>query len=92
VLFYTALHLVQAYIVENASTGFDIPRDHPERDSAVSRLLPHIYPSYRFLSNRNQWATYHVDKPVPTLEQVRQYEDQHFRRIETALKDLDIAL
>src|SRR5258707_11570429 len=86
VLFYTALHLVQTFIVENAATGFDIPRDHPERDSCISRLLPGLYVSYRFLSSRSQWARYHVDKPNPSREQIQEYEDQHFRPIEMALR------
>lgn len=92
VLFYTALHLVQAYLVETAATGFDIPRDHPERDNSVARLLPGIYTSYRFLSSRSQWARYHVDKPNPTLEQLQQYEDRHYQPILSELEKHDIRL
>jgi hypothetical protein len=92
VLFYTAPHLVQAYLVESANTGFDIPRDHPERDNAVARLLPEIYTSYRLPSTRSQWARYHVDKPTPTPELLQQYEDHHFRRIETAMNERDFTL
>src|SRR5438132_1577291 len=74
VLFYTALHLVQCHIVENAATGFDIPHDHSERDSAIARSLPDVYGNYRFLSTRSQWARYYVDKPVPTAELLQTYE------------------
>jgi hypothetical protein len=92
VLFYTALHLVQAHIVESAATGFDIPRDHPERDSSVARLLPELYTHYRFLSSRSQWARYHVDKPDPTPEQLYEYEANYFKPIETALLSMGISL
>lgn len=92
VLFYTALHLVQTHLVESAATGFDIPRDHPERDSAVARLLPDLYAHYRFLNNRSQWDRYHVDKPPPSLAHLQVYEDNHFRPVETGLYAVGISL
>ena len=91
-LFYAAMHLVQAQFVEEATTGFDIPHNHPDRDFAVSRRLPKVYLSYSFLYTRSQWARYHVDKPDPTPDQIRRYEEDHFRPIEKAMQVLDVVL
>jgi hypothetical protein len=41
ILFYAALHLVQAYFVEQAATAFDVPQTHQERTLRIGlTLLP----------------------------------------------------
>jgi hypothetical protein len=92
VLFYSALHLVQAHFVEVANTGFDIPRDHPERDNLVARLIPAIYSHYRFLGSRSQWSRYHVDKPPTTPSLIQSYEENHFRPIVSTMEALGVQL
>jgi hypothetical protein len=92
VLFYTAMHLAQACIVERVATGFDIPRNHSDRDAAVARELPAVYMDYSFLYTRSQWARYHVDRLTPTNEQVQELEDSSFRSIVDAMAALDIKL
>src|ERR1041384_1696553 len=91
-LFYAAMHLIQAHLVELATTGFDIPHSHPAPALAVARQLPDIYLDYSFLYTRSKWARYHVDKPVPTPDQLQQYENDHSQPIELAMLALDIAV
>jgi hypothetical protein len=40
-LFYTALQLIQAYLVETAAP-YDIPRGHDERSRHIYRKLPQL--------------------------------------------------
>jgi hypothetical protein len=91
-LFYTALHLTEAYLVERASSAFDLPRGHEERSAAIRRALPQIHADYQFLRTRSTWARYHIHKPKPTPELLRQYETQPFARIVAELRRLGFRL
>src|SRR5437870_4490473 len=68
VLFYTALHLVQAYLVESAKTGFDIPEKHERRISLVHQKLHLIGPHYERMFKLSMVARYHMDQPRPTAQ------------------------
>ena len=91
-LFYAAMHLVQAHFVEAAQSGFDVPRSHSERNTAVRLRLPTIDPNYTLLYNRSQWARYHVNKPDPTPEVLQTLDADHFKPIQDALEALGISL
>src|SRR3954451_11236686 len=58
VLFYTALHLVQAYFAEQAATAFDIPQNHQQRITRVGLKLLPIYRHYRALEDLSRRARY----------------------------------
>ena len=71
VLFYTAMHLVQAYFVQVASTGFDIPKEHDRRASLVHQKLPPIGSDFEHLFKESMAARYYLPKFRPnygTLE------------------------
>ena|SRR5437899_7371400 len=92
VLFYTALHLIQAYLVELAATGFDIPKDHEDRDRYVRRKLTPIFSDYSLLQTRSNWARYQPNKPKPTVDLVQEYQDLQFARIVAHLRQLGVRL
>src|SRR5215212_4390159 len=73
-LFYTALHLIQACLIDMASDAFDYPRGHTGRDSYISRKLPSLLGDYNFLQTRCNEARYHPDKPRPTAADPDRYE------------------
>src|SRR5690242_11659410 len=62
-LFYTALHLVEACLVEKHRLGGE--KIHKQRDSAIYAHLRPIYSQYDLLHTRSTWARYHPRKPKP---------------------------
>jgi hypothetical protein len=92
VLFYAALHVVQAYFVESAASEAEIPRDHVERDSAIWRELRPIVNQYSFLKTRSMWARYALDKPKPTPLLLEQYESRQFADVLSELGRLGFTL
>lgn len=92
VLFYAALHLAEAYLVEISPSAFSRPKGREERSAAIRRHLPQIYADYQFLRTRSTWARYHVRKPKPTPQAVQQYETQQFARIVDELRRLGVSL
>ncbi|HEV8574210.1 MAG TPA: hypothetical protein VGR43_05820 [Dehalococcoidia bacterium] len=90
-LFYAALHLVEAYLVET-STGFDGTRDHLQRDSQIGLKIPRVYRDYSYLQMRSQWARYRVDKPKPTPAELQRYETERFAPIVAELTRLGVEL
>jgi hypothetical protein len=91
-MFYTALHLIQAYLVEIAATGFDIPSDHEHRDRCITLRLAPIAADYSFLQTRSNWARYQPTRPRPSLDQVEQYETVQFARIVAELRRRGVTL
>jgi hypothetical protein len=91
VLFYTAMHLVQAYFVQEASTGFDIPKEHDRRASLVYQKLPPIGGDFEHLFKESMAARYYLDQPRPTAERVRVCEAK-FDKIAAHLKARGYAL
>src|SRR5438045_1645761 len=66
-LFYAALHLVDAYVVEAARDAYDVPKGHrddqrPGRGWYVRNRLPTISHEYHFLHNRSNIARYHPEE------------------------------
>jgi hypothetical protein len=59
VLFYTALHLVQAYAVRRGER----PTGHDERRGFIARKLPSLVDPYRRLETESQRARYRLRKP-----------------------------
>jgi len=92
VLFYTALHLVQAYFVEQAATGFDIPQSHQERAARIGLKLLPIYRHYRALEERSRRARYEPDYVPLTLKAIQAYEDLDFVPIVAELRRRGIPL
>jgi hypothetical protein len=92
VLFYTALHLVQAYLVENAKTKFDIPEDHRARDPCIWRKLRPIYNQYNTLLSRSKTARYDPSSAVTTPQELQECELQQFARIAAELSALGVKL
>lgn len=64
-LFYSALHLVDKYFLDN---GITKPHTHPERKNLVRRHLPSIYSSYHKLSGYSHRARYTVGVNIPPNE------------------------
>jgi len=91
-LFYTALHLVQACLIDLAADPSQVPRDHADRRYYVSTRLNPIFHDYRFLEDISREMRYHPDRPLPTLEQLRRYESEPFTRIVTELRSRGISL
>ena len=61
VLFYCAMHLVQAHAVRHARKlrNVDgIPADHERRNAYVHRLLPELYEDYMLLQSASKDARY----------------------------------
>jgi hypothetical protein len=85
-LFYAALHLVQACLIDIASDAFDYPRSHEQRDSFIRRKLGDVWLPYNFLQNQSTRARYHPDQPKPSLDRLQQYEGDHFAMILAALE------
>jgi hypothetical protein len=92
VLFYTALHLVQAYFVEQAATGFDIPQTHQERATRIGLKLLPIYRHYRALEERSRSARYEPDYIPLALQAVQAREDLDFAPIVAELRRRGIPL
>lgn len=92
VLFYTALHLAQAYFVQQAATSFDIPRNHQERSTHVGLKLPPIYRHYRTLEDHSRRARYEPDYVPLTPEAIQTLEDRDFVPITVALRQRGISL
>src|SRR5438874_856762 len=53
-LFYTALHLVQAYLVQIATSGFDIPHGHEDRMRTIRLRLIQVDRQYSHLESRSR--------------------------------------
>ncbi len=91
-LFYTALPLIQACLLDMATNAFDTPKSHEQRDRFVRRKLGDLWIPYSFLQNQSTRARYHPDQPKPTLPQLQQYESNEFAAILTALARRGIQL
>jgi hypothetical protein len=92
ILFYTAMHLVQAYLVQEATSKAEIPLDHGRRGGCVYLKLPELGADFDFLLTRSKWARYELDRPTPTPALVQQYEDGQFAKIRTRLHALGYQL
>jgi hypothetical protein len=92
ILFYTALHLVQAYFAITAATAFDLPRTHQERLTRIGLRLTPVYKHYRTLEDLSKQARYEPD-PIPlTPEAVQQYVDFEFVPIVVELRQRGVDL
>src|SRR5438876_11165739 len=77
-LFYTALHLIQACLIDISADAFDYPRSHEQRDAFIRRKLNDIWIPYHFLQNQSTRARYHPDQPQPSLRKLQQCEADQF--------------
>lgn len=86
VLFYSALHLVQAHAVTRCPALREkIPNSHVDRNSYVSRHLGNIDLAYRNLRDASEDFRYKLRQPE-TWEP-EQYRIVHYERIRTYLAD-----
>ena len=92
VLFYTALHLIQAYFVETASNAFQIPRTHDDRRTRVGISLTPLFQHYRTLEDYSKDARYDPDYTPPTSEELQELEGLDFAPIATELRSRGISL
>jgi hypothetical protein len=92
VLFYTALHLIQACLLEAAADAFDYPKSHEQRDAFIRRKLSEIWLPYNFIQNQSTRARYHPDQPKPTPLKLQQYETDQFAAIIAAAARRGITL
>ena len=76
-LFYSALHYVEAFFHEKFNRHYT---NHPDRDDAVARCLPHCYDEYHELKNDSREVRYAMrkftpkeveDDIIPNFEKVR---------------------
>jgi hypothetical protein len=91
-LFYTALHLVQAYFVETATNAFQIPRTHDDRRTRIGIRLTPLFQHYRTLEDYSKDARYDPHYAPPTSKEVQELEDLDFRPIVTELRNRGISL
>jgi len=66
VAFYTALHFVEAFFKKNHGLNFD---HHEERHSAMSYLMPEIFPAYYRLYDLGFNSRYKSIKDMPTCDE-----------------------
>jgi hypothetical protein len=92
VLFYTALHLVQACLIGLATDAAQVPRNHSDRRYSVSTRLNPIFHDYRFLEDISTDMRYYPDSTPPTIEELRRYEREQFGRIATELRNHGVSL
>lgn len=85
ILFYSALHLVQAHAERHAPkiTGVAIPMDHHTRNDYVKRQLSEIYDEYMLLQNASKDARYKRIKR--TREKVIDLHDNFFEPIKSGV-------
>ena len=88
-LFYTALHLVEAYFVEHHSYP---TRDHQRRRDRVGALLTPLFQHYRTLEDKSQDARYEPQLVPFTPEEVQELEDADFAPLMTGLRNRGISL
>lgn len=86
VLFYTALHLVQTCLIEMATDISQVPREHGDRRYYVSTRLNSIFRDYRLLEDLSREMRYYPDRPLPTADELRRYEQGPFARIVSELR------
>ena len=73
-LFYSALQLTQAYLIETASSPLEVPAGHDQRRDAVMSRLPEIWPHYRRLDRASMTARYQQDQFLdPTDQQIEHH-------------------
>jgi hypothetical protein len=87
VLFYAALHLVQAHAEQ---FGPWVPQDHEERNSYLRENLNRIYYDYRDLQDRSRDMRY--DLYPTTAEEVQAWHNLQFGRIAGHLRRRGISL
>jgi hypothetical protein len=81
-VFYSALQLIQAYLIETAQSAFDVPSGHDQRRDAVMRKLPTIWKHYRRLDKVSQVARYQQDLYAdPTDQEIEHQFRTDFRPI-----------
>jgi hypothetical protein len=75
-LFYTALHLVQAYACQHGPWE---PADHGQRRDYIRERLRRIFFDYRDLQDRSENMRYDLWMAAP--DEVQEWHDQQFARI-----------
>jgi hypothetical protein len=75
-LFYTALKLVDALLVQS---GLTPPVDHEQRRDDVRSRFPSIWPAYRELEQISRGARYDLVRPSPFS--LHQLQDRQLRQI-----------
>ena len=90
VLFYTALHLVQAHaITKCALLQEPPPENHNERIKYMAQHLGRIEFDYLTLEDWSKAVRYEMWEPTP--EEIIKYHDQEFARIKAHLAAQNIA-
>lgn len=85
VLFYAAMHLIEAYLAEREPGTFHRMKGHQDRLTAVGLKLPMVYAAYRHLHNQSTVARYHPDQPKPTPAEI-EHSEREFVRIVDELR------
>jgi hypothetical protein len=76
VLFYTALKLIDAFLVQS---GLTVPKDHAQRRTDVRSSLRPLWAAYRDLEHLSRGARYDLVRPSQfTLQRVH---DREFRSL-----------
>jgi hypothetical protein len=86
-LFYTALHLVQAHAEQNSPHP---PSTHQERRHYVAQRLGSIFREYAELQYASEIARYDVGSL--TSDEVAGYHDVEFRKLRRALESRGVAI
>jgi hypothetical protein len=86
-LFYSALHLVQAYAVSyQAQNGGTVPRTHSTREVFIANHLSEIEAEYSRLEEASRDVRY--DLIVLTEAEIVEYHDDEFESMRSHLRSL----
>jgi hypothetical protein len=85
-LFYSALHLIQAYAEQEATHpgAAPAPADHPARRAYVADRLRSISRAYRALQEASEDARY--DLARYSAQEVREFHDDEYTRVREGLR------
>lgn len=92
-LFYAAMHLVQAYAVEFCDQNLRhfVPRSHSDRERFVALHLPAaLFTPYKRLYSGSMRARYELY--LPTLEELHRYWDLAFEPLRGELQQRGFSL
>ena len=94
-LFYSALHLVQAHALAKCPTispaspsWRKVPEDHSERLKYISDHLGRLYADYSRLQDASQDVRYELW--LPSADEVKSYHDREFAKISEHLHNAGI--
>jgi hypothetical protein len=91
-LFYAALHLVQAHFVQTATSVANIPDNHKVRNERVRTTSQAIRKQYKSLYDLSIQSRYYPEIPRATPAEIAHYRTSLFEPVVVELRRLGVAL